>query len=117
MFKALKSCLRADQLPTSNKTVAEVLVWAALLRFVLSQLTLLTIRQLKGTTAKRMPVLRWQRLFEEMSDELLMDLVKPRVPTSLLDWIVHYAQDPNSRQREFALHLLAKLAPVDLQPS
>ena len=116
MFKALKSHVRADQLPSGKEDVVMVLLWAALLRFTLSRLVLMMVRQMAGLEAANMPQLRWQRLFEEMADELLIHLLEPlkeglHEEHGLLPWAIHHAQDPNHRARDIALHLLTKLGP------
>ena len=110
VFKELKSQYALDRVNTTNKSVAEALIWASLLTLVVSRRLHSEIRsRLKEEVRARYPPGRWGIAFREQSGkilELLMSqLRKKRVdPEPMLELaraLMARALDPNAGRERF----------------
>ena len=110
VFKELKSQYALDRVNTTNKSVAEALIWASLLTLVVSRRLHSEIRRrLPEEVRARYPPMRWGIAFREQSGKilelLLMRLRKKRVdPEPLLELartLMARALDPNAGRERF----------------
>lgn len=109
LFRELKRHYRIDQTRSSNRHVAEALIYAAVL-------TLLVARQLRSwlvahrpALAERMPLDRWAALVETFAHDILDILVGPReiqlaLARRLKQLLLHEAVDPN----RWRMHLVER---------
>ena len=98
-FKLLRSHLCLGDLPTTKPHIVELLVWASVLRAIISGELFHLIRR-RVRADRHIPMLRWGRLFAEVAHELLhfIDHLDPRGEKQLLLRLIHEAPDPNRRR-------------------
>ncbi len=110
VFKELKSEYALDRVNTTNRHVAEALIWASLLTLVVSRRLYSEVRdQLPERERARYPPMRWGIAFREQSarihETLLHRLHRKRVePEPLLELaraLMARALDPNAGREKF----------------
>ena len=110
VFKELKSQYALDRVNTTNKSVAEALIWASLLTLVVSRRLHSAIRaRLPEHLRVRYPPMRWGIAFREQSGKILellmVRLRKKKVdPEPLLELartLMARALDPNAGRERF----------------
>ena len=109
VFKELKSQYALDRVNTTNRSVAEALIWASLLTLVVSRRLHSAVRERipEGLRA-RYPPMRWGIAFREQSGRILETLmqrlerkkVEPEPLLELAQTLMARALDPNARSRE-----------------
>jgi len=110
VFKELKSEYALDRVNTSNRHVAEALIWASILTMVVSRRLHTTVRErIKEEYRSRYTPIRWARAFREQSgrilDTLMDRLHRKRIPPEPLLEIARAlmarAIDPNAGRTRF----------------
>ncbi len=110
VFKELKSQYALDRVNTTNRSVAEALIWASLLTLIVSRRLHSAIRaRLPETLRARYPPLRWGIAFREQSGkilELLMERLRrkhvdPEPLLELARTLMARALDPNAGRERF----------------
>ena len=98
-FKLLRSHLFLSDLPTTKPHIVELLVWASILRAIISGELFRLIRRLVRAD-RHIPLLRWGRLFAEVAHELLhlINHLDPKAEQQLLKRLLHEAPDPSRRR-------------------
>ncbi len=110
VFKERKSQYALDRVNTTNRSVAEALIWASLLTLVVSRRLHSEIRsRLPEEVGVRYPPMRWGIAFREQSGkilELLMErlrrkYVDPEPMLELVRTLMARALDPNAGRERF----------------
>lgn len=107
-FKAMKQHGHLDQLPSSDRSVVECLVWASVLSVLASQTLLRLVRQ--AIDADRFaPALRWAGLYSRVAFSLLLLILDRGTERdeALGDLLLRDAPDPNRNRRDRALGPIA----------
>ncbi len=110
VFKELKSQYALDRVNTTNRSVAEALIWASLLTLVVSRRLHSAVRERipEGLRA-RYPPMRWGIAFREQSGRILETLmqrlerkkVEPEPLLELAQTLMARALDPNAGRERF----------------
>ncbi len=110
VFKELKSQYALDRVNTTNRSVAEALIWASLLTLVVSRRLHSVVRErIPEPLRARYPPMRWGIAFREQSGKILETLLdrlhRKRVdPEPLLELaraLMARAMDPNAGREKF----------------
>jgi IS4 transposase len=110
VFKELKSQYALDRVNTTNRSVAEALIWASLLTLVVSRRLHSAVRErLPEKLRVRYPPMRWGIAFREQSGRILETLmarlhrkrVEPEPLLELARSLMARARDPNAGRERF----------------
>jgi arginine exporter protein ArgO len=104
VFKEMKSHYRLDELPTSKAPIAEALLLAAVLTWLVSRRLLDAVRQRLGRSRRRVPAARWASLLGAVAANVLdLILLPARIARALArrlePMLLHEAVDPNRSRR------------------
>jgi putative transposase len=110
VFKELKSQYALDRVNTTNRSVAEALIWASLLTLVVSRRLHSAVREgIPEKLRARYPPMRWGVAFREQSGKILETLmqrlkrkrVEPEPLLELARTLMARALDPNTGRERF----------------
>ena len=110
VFKELKSQYALDRVNTTNRSVAEALIWASLLTLVVSRRLHTSLRErIPEKLRVRYPPMRWGIAFREQSGRILTTLldrlrrkrVEPEPLLELAKTLMARAMDPNAGRERF----------------
>ena len=104
VFRELKTNYRMKDMPSSKKRIVDALLYSAILTLAASRRLLHELRQKLASSKRRVPNERWARLLENVSQELLVLMVRPPRETRaeqrrIAVLLLAEAQDPNIKRR------------------
>lgn len=77
LFKELKQCYRADQMPSRKREIVEALLYAAVLTLIVSRRLLDLVRKRLKKLADRLPFQRWAMVVGTVAADLLLIATQP----------------------------------------